>query len=65
MIVLANYRRKAKNTAKKLVKYGGKVVTIGHAAHCVSKGFKGCSASEIAAIEEVVARVARAAKRRK
>lgn len=59
-----SYRRKAKNTAKKLVKYGGKVVTLGHAGHCISKGFKGCSKSEIAAVQEVVARVARAAKRR-
>jgi len=50
---------------KKLVKYGGKVVTLGHAAKCVGKGFKGCSATEINAIVEVVRRTAQAAKRKK
>lgn len=48
-----------------LVKVGGKVVTVGHAAKCVGKGFKGCSATEIKAVVEVVRRMALAAKRRK
>lgn len=50
---------------KGLVKFGGKVVTLGHAAKCVGKGFKGCTASEINAILEVVRRTAAAAKRRR
>ena len=47
-----------------LVKLGGKVVTVGHAAKCVGKGFKGCSAKEITAVVEVVRRMAVAAKRK-
>ena len=54
----------ARKSAKKLVKFGGKVVTFGHAAKCVGKGFKGCSATEINAVLEVVRRSAQAAKRR-
>lgn len=54
-----------KTNGKKLVKFGGKVVTLGHAAKCVGKGFKGCSAKEITAIVEVVRRTAQAAKRKK
>ena len=50
--------------ASGLVKVGGKVVTIGHAAKCVGKGFKGCSAKEITAVVEVVRRMAVAAKRK-
>ena len=58
------YRRKAKRTGSKLIKFGGKVMTIGHAAKCVGKGFRGCSNKEIVAVVRVVERVAAAAKRR-
>lgn len=54
-----------RSKGKALVKYGGKVVTFGHAAKCVGKGFKGCSAAEINAVLEVVRRAGAAAKRRK
>lgn len=58
--------RKAKRSraGRKLVRYGGKVVTLGHAAKCLGKGFKGCSAAEINAVLEVARRAAQAAKRR-
>lgn len=52
-------------TTKGLVKFGGKVVTAGHAAKCIGKGFKGCSATEITAIVKVVTRMANAAKRKR
>lgn len=55
--------RKAKRSG--LVKFGGKVVTFGHAAKCVGKGFKGCTAAEINAVLTVVQRAAQAAKRRR
>ena len=60
-----NYRRRMKKTGKGLVKYGGKVVTAGHAAKCIAKGFKGCSTREIMAIVRTVERMAAAAKRRR
>lgn len=61
---MARTRKAKRSRAGKLVRYGGKVVTLGHAAKCVGKGFKGCSAAEINAIVEVVQRLAKAAKRR-
>jgi hypothetical protein len=61
---MARTRKAKRSRASKLVRYGGKVVTIGHAAKCVGKGFKGCTAAEINAIVEVVQRLAKAAKRR-
>lgn len=59
---MANRTRKG---AKRLIRYGGKVVTLGHAGMCVAKGFKGCSKREISAIVKVVQRAAEAASRRK
>jgi len=48
-----------------LIKHAGKVVTAAHAASCVAKGFKGCSAAETTAVVKVIERMASAAKRRK
>ena len=62
---MAGTRKAKRSRGRRLVKFGGKVVTLGHAAKCVGKGFKGCTASEINAIVEVVRRTAQAAKRRK
>jgi hypothetical protein len=59
------FRKKAGKTGRRLVKYGGKIITAGHAAKCVGKGFKGCSKTEITAVVEVVQRMAAAAKRRR
>lgn len=58
------YRSKLKRAGKGLVKYGGRVVTAGHAAKCVAKGFKGCSNREIVAVVRTIERIAAAAKRR-
>lgn len=58
------YRKRVKRAGRSLIKFGGKVMTVGHAAKCVGKGFKGCSNKEIIAAVKVVERVAAAAKRR-
>lgn len=59
------YRKTMARTGKGLIKHGGKVVTAGHAAKCVAKGFRGCSNKEIVAIVRTVERMAAAAKRRR
>lgn len=58
-------KNRAFRAGRGLVKHGGKVVTAGHAAKCVGKSFKGCSKREIAAVLEVIRRMATAAKRRR
>ena len=57
--------RKRGSKRRALVKHGGKVITLTHAARCVAKGFKGCSAAETKAVVEVVRRAAMAANRRR
>lgn len=59
------YRARMKKAGGKLVRYGGRIVTAGHAAKCVAKGFKGCSNKEIVAVVRTVERMAAAAKRRR
>ena len=49
---------------KKLIKHAGTVITTAHAAKCVAKGFRGCSAAETKAVVEVVRRMGTAAMRK-
>lgn len=48
-----------------LIKHAGKVITAAHAAKCVGKGFKGCTAAETKAVVEVVRRMAEAAMKKR
>lgn len=47
----------------KLIKFGGKVLTVGYAVKCAKQGFKGCSKAELKAVGTVLARTISAFKR--
>lgn len=52
-------------TGSKLVKFGGKVMTVGHALSCARKGFAGCTKAEMAAVGKVLVRTIEAGKRKR
>ena len=54
-----------KKNARKLVKYGGRIMTVGHAVSCARKGFVGCSRAEMVAAGKVLSRTISAFRRRR
>lgn len=49
----------SRNSRKKLIKFGGKVLTVGYAVKCASIGFRGCSPREKVAVKKVLSRLAK------